>query len=234
MPSKQNNKATRNDETGKRTQADPVRRRTSGLYLVLAFGLLLVAVAGWWWTQQSANPATQRSEVSPAAAAPDPAKLSAMPQPAAAEQNEPTAEFIGMQNCVGCHAEQAERFTGSHHDLAMQESTENSVLGDFDDAVFEFGGVTTRFFRRGADFMVSTADDQGAYQDYIARYTFGVYPLQQYLLALPGGRYQAFSVAWDARPKEEGGSAGFSSIPNSTAMKPTRRSTGPGATSTGT
>ncbi|MEH6564255.1 MAG: ammonia-forming cytochrome c nitrite reductase subunit c552 [Halopseudomonas sp.] len=132
-----------------------------------------------------------------------------MPQPAAAEQNEPTAEFIGMQNCVGCHAEQAERFTGSHHDLAMQESTENSVLGDFDDAVFEFGGVTTRFFRRGADFMVSTADDQGAYQDYIARYTFGVYPLQQYLLALPGGRYQAFSVAWDARPKEEGGQRWF-------------------------
>jgi len=29
--------------------------------------------------------------------------------------------------------------------------------------------------------------------------------LQQYLIAMPGGRYQALGIAWDSRPKEQGG-----------------------------
>ncbi len=42
-------------------------------------------------------------------------------------------------------------------------------------------------------------------------YTYGVFPLQQYLVELPGGRLQALSFAWDARPREQGGSGGFTS-----------------------
>jgi predicted CXXCH cytochrome family protein len=36
------------------------------------------------------------------------------------------------------------------------------------------------------------------------RYTFGVWPLQQYLVDYGGGRLQALSVAWDARPAPQG------------------------------
>jgi len=36
-------------------------------------------------------------------------------------------------------------------------------------------------------------------------YTFGVDPLQQYLVERSGGRMQALPVAWDARPREDGG-----------------------------
>lgn len=45
-------------------------------------------------------------------------------------------------------------------------------------------------------------------------YTFGVYPLQQYLLKFPNGRYQALSVSWDSRPKEIGGQRWFHLYPN--------------------
>ena len=41
-----------------------------------------------------------------------------------------------------------------------------------------------------------------------------VYPLQQYLIELPDGRIQALSIAWDARPKAEGGQRWFHLYPN--------------------
>ncbi len=40
-------------------------------------------------------------------------------------------------------------------------------------------------------------------------HTFGVSPLQQYLVQAPGGRLQAFNYAWDARPAEQGGQRWF-------------------------
>jgi predicted CXXCH cytochrome family protein len=41
------------------------------------------------------------------------------------------------------------------------------------------------------------------------QYTFGIYPLQQYLIEFPGGRYQVLTLCWDNRPKEEGGQRWF-------------------------
>jgi hypothetical protein len=57
--------------------------------------------------------------------------------------------------------------------------------------------------------MVRTDGPDGALRDYPIAYTFGVYPLQQYLIAMPGGRLQALGVAWDSRPKEQGGQRWF-------------------------
>ena len=216
MSSQHNNKKSQQQKSSITQNAEGTKsNRKNAVYLLAAICVLLLAVTGWWWTQHAAKAVTPARDVAaPASPVAEPAAAKPVTKP------QPTADFVGMENCVGCHAEQAERFTGSHHDLAMQESTESSVLGDFNDVKFEFGGVTTRFFRRGADFMVNTADDQGLYQDYVARYTFGVYPLQQYLLALPGGRYQAFSVAWDARPKEEGGERWFQLNPEFNGDEP--------------
>lgn len=224
MRSKQNNKKSNQQKKATRPASEPSKsvknNRKSALYLLLAFCVLGLAVAGWWWTQQASKPAAKPTVAAPNAAASTSVPASAPVASETAAAAALVADFVGMQNCVGCHAEQTKRFTGSHHDLAMQESTESSVLGNFNDAVFEFGGVTTRFFRRGTEFVVNTADDQGQYQDYVARYTFGVYPLQQYLLALPGGRYQAFSVAWDARPQEEGGQRWFQLNPEFNGDEP--------------
>lgn len=114
-------------------------------------------------------------------------------------------QYLGRAQCARCHAEQNARWLGSHHDLAMQEATETSVLGDFDQREFAHFGVVSRFYREEGRFKVRTDGPDGALQDYSIRYTFGVYPLQQYLIEFPGGRLQALDIAWDSRPKEQGG-----------------------------
>ncbi|MGE5413487.1 MAG: tetratricopeptide repeat protein [Syntrophomonadaceae bacterium] len=119
------------------------------------------------------------------------------------------ATFVGREKCAPCHAEEDRRWKGSHHDLAMQEATEATVLGDFRDAKFTHFGVTSTFFRRDGRFWVRTDGPDGKLHEYPIAYTFGVYPLQQYLIAFPGGRLQALNVCWDARPKSEGGQRWF-------------------------
>jgi predicted CXXCH cytochrome family protein len=104
---------------------------------------------------------------------------------------------VDAQACAGCHADHWQRWSGSHHDLAMQPATAETVLGDFEDAAFEQGGVTTRFFRRGEAFVVNTEGADGRLADFEVRYTFGVEPLQQYLIEFPGGRMQCLTIAWD-------------------------------------
>ena len=87
----------------------------------------------------------------------------------------------------------------------MQEASANTILGDFNDVSFAYQGVTSEFSRKDGDYWVRTDNADGELETFKVAYVFGVYPLQQLLLSLPGGRLQALSVAWDARPKTEGG-----------------------------
>src|SRR5260370_28527683 len=95
----------------------------------------------------------------------------------------------------------------------MQEATEATVLGDFAGPQLEHFGVTFTFFRDGDRFMVRTDGREDALHEYEIAYTFGVYPLQQYLIAFPGGRLQALGIAWGSRPKERGGQRWFHLYP---------------------
>ncbi len=117
--------------------------------------------------------------------------------------------YVGRQACARCHQQQLDLWRGSHHDLAMQEVDETTVLGDFDDATFTHFGVETKFYKTDGKFYARTEGTDGQLQDYEVAYTFGADPLQQYLIAFPDGRYQALSVAWDVRPAEEGGQRWF-------------------------
>lgn len=119
------------------------------------------------------------------------------------------ALFVGSPVCTTCHTQQAERWRGSHHDLAMQEADAASVLGNFDDATFERRGQSTRFTRRGDEYWVQAEGPSGGPEDFRIAYTFGVEPLQQYLIGFPDGRYQALDVAWDSRPRDDGGQRWF-------------------------
>jgi len=112
------------------------------------------------------------------------------------------ATFVGREKCLPCHEEAYKQWQGSHHDHAMDLATEETVLGDFDDALFEHGGITARFFRDGDRHMVRTQGPDGEMGDFEITHTFGVEPLQQYLVPLPGGRLQALSVAWDTERGE--------------------------------
>lgn len=97
----------------------------------------------------------------------------------------------------------------SHHAKAMQVAEGDALLGDFA-TTLDAAGVTTRFHRKDGRAFVTTEGPDGAWRDYEVRFTFGVDPLQQLLLPLDGGRLQATTVAWDARPRAAGGQRWFS------------------------
>ncbi len=122
--------------------------------------------------------------------------------------------FVGAQACAGCHVAQLEAWRGSHHALAMQKATQATVLGDFAGAQLKHFGVTTTFFRDGDKFMVRTDGPDGALHEYPITYTFGFYPLQQYLIAMPGGRLQVLGIAWDSRLKDQDGQRWFHLYPD--------------------
>lgn len=124
------------------------------------------------------------------------------------------AEYVGAESCKPCHEAEYDAWRGSQHELAMQPATDATVLGDFDDAVFEHRGVETRFFRRNGAFIVQTQGPDGLQHDYQVFYTLGIYPLQQYLIGFPDGREQALTVAWDSRPMQAGGERWFHLYPN--------------------
>ncbi len=96
----------------------------------------------------------------------------------------------------------------------MQHATDRTVLGNFDDAVYAFQGVQSRFFRRDGKYFIRTDGPDGALADFEVKYTFGIAPLQQYLVELPGGRLQAAAVTWDARPRDQGGQRWFRQYPD--------------------
>lgn len=96
----------------------------------------------------------------------------------------------------------------------MEIATEKTVLGDFDDASFEHFGQSFRFFRKGQEYWVNAVDTDGVAKDMWVEYTFGFYPLQQYLIPFPDGRYQALQVCWDSRPEEEGGQKWYHLYPD--------------------
>jgi predicted CXXCH cytochrome family protein len=109
--------------------------------------------------------------------------------------------FVGSGECVRCHAEQHAKWLGSHHDRAMEPATEATVLGDFDDARFGSFPILTRFFERDGGYWVHTEGPDGELGDFRVKYTFGVDPLQQYLIEFPGGRLQSLTIAWDTRER---------------------------------
>ena len=119
--------------------------------------------------------------------------------------------YVGAARCAACHAREADAWRGSDHDRAMEEPA--ARLGDFASARFEQGGFATTFFERDGRAFVNTEGPDGQLADYPAAYTFGFDPLQQLLLPLPGGRLQALTVAWDARPREAGGQRWYSLYP---------------------
>ena len=119
-----------------------------------------------------------------------------------AELDEMQAGFVGRSQCVDCHADAYNDWRGSHHDDAMDVATAETVLADFEDTEFLHNGIETRFYRKDGKFYVFTESTAGEMAEHEVLYTFGVEPLQQYLVAFPGGRLQALPIAWDVPRKE--------------------------------
>jgi len=122
--------------------------------------------------------------------------------------------YVGSGVCVSCHPKAYDGWRGSNHARAMQIAVAHTVLGRFDNQPFTHFGVESRFFKRDGNFFVRTEGPTGAPADFEIVYTFGVEPLQQYLVELPNGRLQNLSIAWDSRSLAAGGQRWFSLYPN--------------------
>jgi tetratricopeptide (TPR) repeat protein len=124
-----------------------------------------------------------------------------MDEPPPANDNRP--EFVGSEKCKKCHETAYKEWQGSHHDLAMDVANETTVLGDFSDVSYTdpYNKVTSRFYRQDGKFFVQTEGPDGQPGDFEITHTFGVYPLQQYLVPFSGGRLQCLNIAWDIEKK---------------------------------
>src|SRR5688572_5343170 len=109
------------------------------------------------------------------------------------------AEYVGEKQCRSCHAQEHNDWKKSDHFMAMQPAVDSTVLGDFNNVIFSVDGVTNRFFRKESKFMVNTQGNDGQVHDFEVKYTFGYFPLQQYLVEFEDGKLQTLRVSWNSR-----------------------------------
>lgn len=105
--------------------------------------------------------------------------------------------FVDNRGCAGCHEKQFQLWKSSDHAHAMAPATSESVLGDFNEAALTKAGRSSRFYKEEGRFFVETEGSEGTREEFEVLYTFGYRPLQQYLVAFPGGRLQVLDLAWD-------------------------------------
>ena len=106
--------------------------------------------------------------------------------------------------CASCHAEQVSQWETSDHGKAMDHATNETVLGNFDNATTTHFSQRATFSRKNGKFL-ATLTEAGEATQYTVSYVFGHYPLQQYLIETEKGRLQVFPFAWDSRDEKEGG-----------------------------
>ena len=115
------------------------------------------------------------------------------------------SDYAGSALCTTCHEKQAAAWHRSDHYRSMQDASPAAVAGDFSDTRVSFHDMATRFLREESGCYVETVGLSGETRTFPVRYTFGHRPLQQYLVDRGDGVLQAFDVAWDTRPAQDGG-----------------------------
>ena len=148
------------------------------------------------------------------------------PQKDWANDSEPVT-FVGSDTCINCHQQEYNAWQGSHHEQSMQHATEASILANFDNVSFDSNGLNRFYIREfkqeqknsenmtqlKKEFWVNIKGADGEHHDYQIKYTFGVTPLQQYMVEFDDGRIQLIPFAWDSRPISEGGQRWFNLYP---------------------
>lgn len=162
------------------------RRGTLGLALLT---LVVLALGGLWWLRADWHPQPPARARGTAQTAP--------------------ARYVGTPACATCHQAQYQAWQGSHHDLAMQVANASTVLAPFRGERFTEAGVTSVFSQRNGTYYVRTEGADGRLQDFEITHTLGLTPLQQYLIPMPDQGMQALTIAWDTRPKVQGGQRWF-------------------------
>lgn len=112
------------------------------------------------------------------------------------------AAFVGSQACKSCHKESYDKWHGSHHQLSMALASKETVRGDFNNVSFEHRGIKSKLFMKDGKYYANTRGPDGKYTDFEIKYTFGITPLQQYMIEFPDGKIQCLHIAWDDVKKQ--------------------------------
>ena len=115
---------------------------------------------------------------------------------------EPVAVFVGGKTCIECHQKEYKLWKGSDHERAMAVATDSSVVGDFRNAEFTINGKTSKFYKRDGKFFVFTEGPGGIEKEFQITHTFGIRPLQQYLIPFENGKFQCLPIAWNTLQKK--------------------------------
>ena len=111
---------------------------------------------------------------------------------------------VSNQLCVSCHANERQIWLKSDHSKAMALADKENVLGNFDNIDVSHYGQKALFFIKENQYQVTISYDNKT-ETYPIKYTFGHYPLQQYLVETEQGKLQVLPFAWDSRKIEKGG-----------------------------
>ena len=177
----------------------PQRRSAVPLLIALA---IATALGVWWFRRATPQPEPQAAR----------AAATGVPEPGL--RSDEGATFVGASTCVECHAAESQRWRDSMHARRDGRLPTTTLLRRrLHDEPSALHGVTSTFSRDGSRFIVRTDGADGATHDFTAAYTLGVAPLQQYLLPIPGGRYQALELSWDTPRKGAGRPALVPSVP---------------------
>ncbi len=114
------------------------------------------------------------------------------------------AAYAGSDSCQECHAAAFAKWQGSHHGLA-----ERKVEAKLDGPAFE----PAKEIKAGTQVSEATKDAAGKFtlvtdglkgpkESFSPERVIGVDPLRQFLVAAPGGRFQATELAWDPHKQE--------------------------------
>jgi predicted CXXCH cytochrome family protein len=153
-------------------------------------GLALAALIGLTWllrSPPSPEPASAVVAAGPSNVAPAQGRAQVVQVPG----------HVPNATCLSCHADQAAQWRGSHHARAMAAPGPETVSANFNATRFTDRNGAAQFSLRDGRYGVRTEGPDGKPADFDVAYTFGVAPLQQYLITLPGGRLQPLQVAWD-------------------------------------
>ncbi|CAD0185585.1 Formate-dependent nitrite reductase, periplasmic cytochrome c552 subunit [Ruegeria sp. THAF57] len=108
--------------------------------------------------------------------------------------------YVGSDQCVECHQDEADAWANSHHALAWTGVDAGRVVADFDGTGFEHDGMSVEF-SKGEALSARVTEKDGVTTEYDVHSVIGIAPLQQYLFETEPGRLQSFDVVWDTEQK---------------------------------
>ena len=109
------------------------------------------------------------------------------------------ATYVGSERCGTCHEDAYTLWAGSHHAAAMVALPPGKPAAPVPSTA---GSSEVR----RVEGVLAIHSPDGTHP---ITHTFGITPLQQYLVAGERGRLQAWNYAWDTRPAEAGGQRWF-------------------------